>query len=314
MTPIADLSYRNYDGVIEPPARRWWTIAKMGIRLAMAKKSLYVAAAFSAWYYLIIIIMLFVITQISAGSPASAQVRQTVFGRLIWKDQFLHGFSYSQLILLLVALLIGAGSIANDNRSNALLIYLSKPVTKLDYLIGKWFGIFLPLLAIMVVPTVVFYFYGAMSFRAEKFISSDPWILPKMMLILPLSAMVHASLVLGVSSLFRTGRMAGAAYAGVYFLGYFFTTLMRVAHVASNGQGPAITRDLFYCSIDGLQIGIAKAILDTSGSPPFGAPNTRQIVPIGAPAWWVVIPIAFVVSFLACWVAWRQIRAVQVVG
>jgi ABC-2 type transport system permease protein len=314
MTPIADLSYRNYEGVIEPPRRRWWTIARQGIQLALQKKSLYVATAFSAWYYLVIIIMLFVITQFTGGSPTGAQFEQAFFDRLIWKDQFLHGFSYSQLILLLVALLIGAGSIANDNRSNALLIYLSKPVTKLDYLVGKWFGIFLPILVIMLIPTLVFYGYGALSFRSQGFISSDPWILPKMLLILPLSAMLHASLVLGVSSLFKTGRMAGAAYAGVYFLGNFFTVLMKAAYQFSNGKAPVITRDLFYCSIDGLQIGMAKAILNTSGSMPFGAPVTRQIAPIGPPPIYIILPVVLAICVVSCLVAWRQIRAVQVVG
>ena len=46
-----------------------------------------------------------------------------------------------QLFLLFIALLAGAGSIANDNRANALLVYLSKPCRKVDYLFGKWAGL-----------------------------------------------------------------------------------------------------------------------------------------------------------------------------
>jgi len=45
--------------------------------------------------------------------------------------------------ILCIALVVGAGAIAADNRSNALMVYLSKPITKGDYLLGKWMGIFL---------------------------------------------------------------------------------------------------------------------------------------------------------------------------
>lgn len=312
--PIADLSYRNYDGPLASPRFRWWVIAKQGMRLALRKKSLYVAMAFSGWYYITMMIVLFFVEQVTESNPNGKQALHSFIDRLVWKDQFLHGFSFSQLLLLLIALLLGAGAIANDNRANALLVYLSKPCSKFDYMFGKWMGIFLPLTAIMMVPTVVFYLYGALSFRSNGFLTDDPYMLPKMLLVIPLSAMVHSSMILGVSSLFNQGRVAGATYAGIYILSNFFTRLMHHTWYITGGQGPAFLKPLTYFSIDGLQIGIAKAILGTSGTPPFGLVGGGNTVPIPPPSLPAVLLIAFGVTAFSLWLAWRRVRAVEVVG
>ena len=39
-SPIADLSYRHYDGPLNAPVARWWSIAKMTIQVAIKKKIL----------------------------------------------------------------------------------------------------------------------------------------------------------------------------------------------------------------------------------------------------------------------------------
>ncbi|HEY0865972.1 MAG TPA: ABC transporter permease subunit, partial [Fimbriimonas sp.] len=262
---IADLSYRNYDGPLESPTFRWWVISRTSILRAFKTKGYWVATALSGWYYLVMIAVLFFIEQATAAqSQGQAQgmgLTDTFLRKIVWKDQFLHGFSFAQLLILVTALLLGAGAIANDNRANALLVYLSKPCTKADYMIGKWVGIFLPVLLMMVIPSTVFYLYGLLSFRDYGFFADDPWIGPKMVLIMTLSAALHASLVLAISSMFQQGRIAGAVYAGLYFLTTFFTKLMQVAYAIKHGEEVGPIGTLFYCSVDGIQIGLAKAIL-----------------------------------------------------
>ena len=46
-SPIADLSYRNYDGPLEPPISRWWPIARVGILKAFKNKWFWVVSIFS---------------------------------------------------------------------------------------------------------------------------------------------------------------------------------------------------------------------------------------------------------------------------
>ena len=128
--------------------------------------------------------------------------------------------------MLAMALMVGIGTIANDNRANALLVYLSKPCNKKDYLIGKWMGIFLMMMMGIFPAALFFFLYGTLSYRQFGFLSDDPWLLPKVMLIVPLVCAFHASLAVGISSLFNQGRLAGATYAGIYFITNFFTQVI----------------------------------------------------------------------------------------
>lgn len=314
-SPIADLSYRNYDGVLESPRMRWWVIARTMIQMAVRRKAVTVFAAFSAWYYLAMIFVVLIMQQM-AVSMGNDQITKSFVNRIVWKDQFVHGYSFGQLFLLAIALNIGAGTIANDNRANALLVYLSKPVDKLDYVIGKWVGVFVPLFLVSSVPAIVFYMYGALNFRQYGFVIDDPWLLPKVILALGVASFFQSSIIVGISSLFNQGRMAGATYAGGWFFSNFFTQLMlliwlNVSTVDGGGGIKMLVRNLYYCSFDGLNIGAFKYILGTDGTPYFGLPSARPLVP--RPDWWLVALGVLGLSFLSLFVAWRRVRAVEVV-
>ena len=313
--PIADLTYRNYDGPMELPTHRWWAISKMCIKLATKKKGFWIASIISGYWYLIIAAVFFFLDLSSQGSPLGT--KNPFFSQIVWKDQFLNAFSISQLLLFICALMLGAGAIANDNRAKALLVYLSKPCTKTDYLVGKWMSIFIPITAVVAVPTLLFYGYCLMSYRSYGFWSDDPWLIVKLLGMIFVPGFFHASVALGISSMFDQGRMAGATYAGIYFIGLFFTKAMQVTHFINgqNGRTAPIVDKLYYIAVDGLQIGFAKIILGTQGSALFPGPQgQRQTPSIEIPSMGLIFPLYFGISILAVWIAWTRIRAVEVVG
>jgi len=252
----------------------------------------------------------------SAAGQMSENPVATFIKQLIWKDQFLIGFSFGQLIFLIMAWVIGAGTIANDNRANALLVYLSKPCSKAEYVFGKWLGIFLPLLILEGIPVVFFYLYGALSWSDYGFLKSDPMLLPKMLVLVPMSAALHASLVMGISSMFNQGRLAGAAYAGLYFLtnfvakafGVVYTQMFRHDHNVS-----PMVHNLFYGSVDGIQIALAKLVLGTHGSTPFGVTEPHAVIVRMPNSWWPLLVWAGLCA-LGIGIAWRRVRAVEVIG
>ncbi|MEZ0327387.1 MAG: ABC transporter permease [Fimbriimonas sp.] len=320
-SPIADLTYRNYDGPLEPPLYRWWAIAKASMRLSIKKKGIYPLAFLSACWYLLLLIVFYFIDMAAQGVPLGQ--KNPILQQIIWKDQFLNAFGVSQLALFIIALLIGVGAIANDNRANALLVYLSKPVTRLDYLIGKWLGIFVPITLIVGVPMLVFFGYCTMSYQDYGFLTEDPRLFFKLLLLMLVPGFFHASVALGISSMFNQGRLAGAAYAGLYFMTYFFSGAMKIVHIASSEDGgttPPIVKTLFYCSIDGLQIALGKLILGTDGSDPFSfaqaGPGRRgpNISVIPAPNPTLFIGAFFAICILSMFIAWTRIRAVEVVA
>lgn len=317
--PIADLSYRNYDGPLEAPGMRWWVIAKMTMRLGIKKKGFWVWACLSAYWYFLLSAVFYFMDALGSQLPnAGSNGKNMLLSQIIWKDQFLNAFNISQLLLFILALLIGVGTISNDNRANALLVYLSKPCTKLDYLAGKWMGIFLPITAVSAVPTLAFYGYCAMSYQQYGF-GADPWLLPKVLAMCMLPGAFHASACLGISSLFNQGRLAGATYAGIYFIGLSFTATMAITYAVNAAQErhgrpgldvPAVITTLYYCSVDGIQQAIAKNILATDGSPLF---PTNRAAQIPAPSL-ATFGAAYVAICLACLaIAWFRVRAVEVI-
>ncbi|MFZ4506439.1 MAG: ABC transporter permease [Fimbriimonas sp.] len=302
---------------MESPYHRWWAIAKMTIGLGIKKKGFWFWAALSSYWYILLIGVFYFLDTFGTGLTPDG--KNPLLQMIVWKDQFVNAFSISQIFLFILAMLIGAGTIANDNRANALLVYLSKPCSKLDYLIGKWVGIFIPIFLISFVPTLLFYVYGALTYAQHGFLA-DSFILPKLVGMSAVAGFVHASLCLGVSSLFNQGRMAGATYAGLYFFGLFFTKAMQIAYVVQyerlKREPPAIISHLYYASIDGIQIGMSKVLLQTNGSPLFPNP-ARDATPtpiVPAPPAVPIILAMLAICTISLLVAWRRVRAVEVVG
>lgn len=320
--PIADLTYRSYDGPLYRDSYRWRVIAKQNIWRAIKNKWYWIWTVGSGLYFLIMMVIVFFLeaisTNVAAGSPNP--MRQLI-DRIVWKDQFLHGFGFGQLMFLFVLLIVGSGTIANDNRANALLVYLSKPCTRKDYLLGKWMGVFIPLFCAMLLPSLVYYIYGVLSYRAYGFLTNDPLVILKLPIYIALAAAFQSSLMVGISSLFSQGRMASVTYAGLYFLSNILTVLMSWSwalstnprHGGSIADAPSSASTLYYASIDGLQTGLAKAVLGTDGSTPFvGVPG--RVPPIPAPSLWGCLAVIIAISALALVIAYKRIRAVEVVG
>lgn len=331
-SPIADLSYRNYDGPLEPLNHRWWSIAKSTMRIGFKKKWLWFFALTSCWYFAAMVFVLFFINrtiEAQAGTQMGSAV-SSFFGRINWKEQFVHGFAFGQIWYFLIALMLGAGSIANDTRANALLVYLSKPISKRDYVFGKWFGVFLPLLVAMAGPSLLFYIYGVMSYRDQGFVSQDPWLPLKLLVFIPFAAAFHASLVIGISSMFNQGRTAGAVYASFYFLTNVFTKLMSFAYMAMSGQmdgrhgrrGGGVASDgilnllnsFAYSSVDGICNGLCQIVLKTEGGVPFNIQVRGTVPNVPSPSIWFVAVVGVLLSAICLLVAWRRVRAVDIVG
>lgn len=328
-SPILDLSYRNYDGPIEPPLMRWKPIARVGIMKAFKNKWFWVLTILSGLWYAVLMTMFYFLDTFASSIPQAGRGPQgfadptaasaAILKQVNWSEPFLHGFSMGQLFFFIISLLLAVGAIANDNRANALLVYLSKPCTKWDYVFGKWLGIFVPMAVACAIPTAFFYAYCFMSYREFGFLTHDYLLVFKLMLLVLIPAAVHASLGLAVSSLFKQGRIAGATYAALYFFSLFFTKAMQILHfqLGRNEGSLGLVDNLFYFSIDGIQIGLAKAILGVDGNnivpvAPIRGNAVRFVV--GAPNGMLFGFIVIAVCVGAVVFAWSRIRAVEVVG
>ena len=181
-------------------------------------------------------------------------------------------------------------------------------------LVGKWMGVFTPLIVAMGIPTTFFYVYGVMNFRERGFLEEDPLLILKLPIVLALAAAFQSSLIVGFSAIFKQGRVAGATYAGAYVLTGLFATL--TGGIAQNSNltesVETLLSRLHYVSIYGVVEGIYKVILNTDGTRTFGGSTTEPV--FAKPPVFLLILLFVIPAGLALLTAWRKIRAVEVVG
>ncbi len=328
-SPVFDLSYRNALSSKLLSRGPWWAIARQILKVNLKKRGLWVLTAFSGWWYLILIITVYVFEQIAVQGQGNGIHRANAFfQRVQWGDQMLHAMQFGQIFLLFMALMCGAGSIANDNRSNALLVYLSRRCTKADYLFGKWLGIFLSILIAYSVPHLFFLLYGSLTYLDYGFISRDPWVPLRLIAALPIIAAIYASLVVGISSMFNQGRIAGAVLAATYFLSNLFTKAVQVVlmmqmfgHEPDRPSRRQMAQDfapaqgfvnMFHLSIDGIVNGLAKHVMGFKGTN-YSLFQNSGLPAIHAPTLGIWVGLALVVVVGSLGIAWRRIRAVEVV-
>jgi ABC-2 type transport system permease protein len=111
----------------------------------------------------------------------------------------------------------GTGLIANDRRANALQIYLSKPLTRIEYIFGK-FAILLTLLMLVTwVPAVLLVAIQVMFAGSFTFFTQHLFLLPAITVFSLIQVTSVSLTVLALSSLSRSSRYVGVLYAALIF-------------------------------------------------------------------------------------------------
>jgi len=124
--PIHDQGYRRYGGSKAPLGQGWTVIARAGIRSMFAKRA-FLGLLLLAWFPFFVRAVQF---YAAANLPQAAMLAPSA-------DTFRQFLDQQATFVFFVTVYVGAGLIANDRRANALQIYLSKPLTRAEYVFGK---------------------------------------------------------------------------------------------------------------------------------------------------------------------------------
>jgi ABC-2 type transport system permease protein len=250
--PIYDQSYRPYRGDLEPHTMRWWTIAKAGLKHYLSRR-------------------LFLVFLFIASIPA------IVRGVLIWLSHqpamgnftlidadFFRGYLWWQgPFLMLICIWPGAILIARDLKTNAIQLYLSKPLSRIDYVLGK-FAIVAGIGALLLpVPALLLFLMQIGLSDNFDFAIRYFW-LP--FSILGYSAVVIAGaglLSLAVSSVTHSARYAGLLFFAIVFFSWFGGLVLRLI----TGTHAFIVLSL-------------PALTDRIGGLFFGGPTEYGLLPI----------------------------------
>jgi ABC-2 type transport system permease protein len=204
--PIHDQGYRRFGGARDGRGRAWLVIARAGIRMLLERRLFLVLLLGSSVRFLYEVIRIYLstnITQMAAIATTPQSFREFLEFQEIW--------------VFFMTIYVGAGLIANDRRANALQIYLSKPLTRLEYIAGKAAILAVFLLLITWVPAMLLLAVQTLLAGSFAFIRANAFLFPAITVYAFLQVIMATLAMLALSSLSKSSRFVGIMYAGVIF-------------------------------------------------------------------------------------------------
>lgn len=220
--PIHDQSYRRYAGPRNEPGSAWLVIAAAGIRTLLGRK-LFLAVMLAAWGQFFVRAVMF---YLSANFPTMNVLAPSV-------ETFRQFFDMQEIFVLFVTVYVGSGLIANDRRSNALQIYLSKPMSRAEYVAGKLGILGFFLLMVTLVPALALLMLEVMFSASLAFLLDNLFLLPAITLYALMEVSLASFTMLALSSLSTSARYTAMLYAGALFFTATVFAILRGATASS---------------------------------------------------------------------------------
>ena len=240
--PIFDQGYQHWQGTLGGHGWRWLAITRHGVRVGMKNRFIR-RILLTAWIpalTLAAVVCLWGMVEDPTSVPAQFvrsfdSLRELAekpqqFRAAAWTLAF-HGFLRVEVYFALVlVLLVGPGLISEDLRFNALPLYFSRPIRRIDYFLGKLgiIGFFLG--AVTVVPAVVAWCLGVL-FSLDFSVIGDTFRLLVAVIAYGIVVTFSAGLlVLALSSLTRNSRYVAVIWAGFWLITLGVSALLTEVH------------------------------------------------------------------------------------
>lgn len=278
--PIHDQGYRRYAGSRAEAGRAWSVIAMAGIRTLFAKRA-FIGLLLLAW-------VPFVVRVVQIYAAANLPQAQFLTPDAKMFRDFL---GQQEVFLFFITVYAGTGLIANDRRANALQIYLSKPLTRLEYTFGKFSILFVLLLLVTWVPAVLLLVIQVLFAGSVTFFVKNLYLLPAITIFSLVQVTAVSLAMLALSSLSRSSRYVGVLYAGLIFFSQALYGVVR-----------GITRDT---SMAWLSV---TADLEQIGDAVF-----RTMPRFHMPVWSAFVVIVLLMA-VSAFVLERRVRGIEVVS
>lgn len=276
--PIHDQGYRRYEGRKRPIGTAWWVIARQQIRTVLSQKR-YVVLLLVAWVpFLARCVQIYL----------AANFQQAAF--LATSAQLFRSFLDQQGLFVFLLIVGASGAIADDRRASALQLYLSKPLTRVEYIAGKLFAPLAFVLGVTLLPAVLLLLVHVAFAGSLMFVVRNLYLLPAILLYSVSLALVGTFTMVALSSLSKSRRFTALTFTGLFF----FTTAMYQAL-------QRITGSRLWALIS------PRDMLSVIGDAAFRMPGARAL-----PLWAALLGVTAIVG-LSVLVLERRIRGVEVV-
>jgi ABC-2 type transport system permease protein len=202
--PIHDQGYRRFLGRRDARGTAWFVIARTAIR-TMLRNRKFLGLLILAWApFIVRAVQVYASTnfpQIAFLAPTAKTFREFL--------------EQQSPFVFFVTIYVGAGLIANDRRANALQIYLSKPLTRVEYVAGKALALLTFLLFVTWVPALLLLVVQILIAGSFAFVQKNMFLFPAITVFAFLQVATAGFTMLALSSLSKSSRFVGVMYAGL---------------------------------------------------------------------------------------------------
>src|SRR5918993_1275159 len=207
--PIHRERYRRREGGVDLRGGAWAVIAANGLR-SLVRKRAFLFLLILAW---IPVIVRGVQIWAAANVPGMSQIGMLAISPRTFRD-FLN---QQEPLVFYITEYAGSGLIADDIRANALQLYLSRPITRTQYIAGKAAILMAALAAVTVLPAILLLllvpaFAGSMTFLVDNLT-----LIPSISAYSLIQITLSAFLILAMSSFSKSRWFVAILYAGLAF-------------------------------------------------------------------------------------------------
>jgi ABC-2 type transport system permease protein len=251
--PIFDQGYQHWSGTLAGHSWRWLAIARHGVRVSLREgkpgRQLRLVLLLS-WLPALILATLLCLWGLAErgssliaflaplleflGLSGLADPRQ--FRVEVWTICYSYFLDAELIASMILVVMVGPDLISQDLRYNALPLYFSRPLRRIDYFAGKLGVIAAFLGMVIIVPSLIAYVLGLL-FSLDITIIRDTFHILVASIVYGLVIAVSAGLLmLALSSLTRNSRYISLMWFAVWIGTFAVSGILETAHQAHRSR------------------------------------------------------------------------------
>lgn len=302
---VYEHTYKRYDGALTPEWSRFLIIPRHAFRDVFKSK------LFTGFFVICFIpllveaILIYLHHNVNALGILRIDVRGLVPIDAFFFQTFVNlqgGFAF------FVALLVGPPLVSRDLRNNALPLYLCRPFSRTEYVMGKMSVLLILLSAMTWIPQLLLFFFQS-YLEGGKWFVDNLWMASAIFLSSFVWILLLALLSQAVSALVKWRVVASGALLGLFFVPSVFAEIMnqifmtRWGNIISLG---ALTKNVT-AGLFGTFVRTTGPITDADGE------VIRNIVMGSEPPLWASWAALFIISAICLALLSNRVKAYEVV-
>ena len=264
---VFDIGYQRYRGVREGRTRALKTLWSNGVRTSLGIGRGLFAKIIPGFVFLVLLIPALVFPVLNALLGGDGGFGDAIPGQ----DEYYTWFAF---VFILFAAIVGPELLIGDKRSGVINLYLVRPLTTTDYVLGRWLAFFSVAFAMLLIPQLTLFVGLALGAESQVDYIRENWAnLPRSAAAGAALAVFATTLTLSVSAF--VGRRA---IASVFVIGLVLIT-SAVSAIAREEMASENEKWISLLSISDYPVYVNDIIFsrDFSGAISGAAPAVQQL-------------------------------------